>query len=149
MGQEKRRAKVRKAEGKSQESGGQKSGKRRAKARKAEGKSQESGGQRPGKRRAKQRQTFCLTLQVCADDYCAETAVLCCHAGHWNRRSWRLCAIRLCVTTSKSFSLPLQWAQVYDAKTASLWCNGWCQDCKSMMLLLQVSEAVQACGTVT
>ena len=53
MGQEKRRAKARKAESKGQESGGQRSGKRRAKARKAEGKGKESGGQRSGKRRAK------------------------------------------------------------------------------------------------
>ena len=78
----KRRAKVGKAEGKGQESGGQRQGKRRAKVGKAEGKGRESGGQRSGKRRAKQRQTFCLTLQVCADDYCAQTAVLCCRAGH-------------------------------------------------------------------
>ena len=48
----KRRAKVRKAEGKSQESGGQRPGKRRAKVRKAEGKGQESGEQSKGKRSA-------------------------------------------------------------------------------------------------
>ena len=51
----KRRAKVRKAEGKGQESGEQKSGEWRAMVRKVEGKGQESGGQRSEKQRAKVR----------------------------------------------------------------------------------------------
>ena len=115
----KRRAKARKTEGNGWESGGQKSGKRRAKVGKAEGKGRESGGQRSGKRSVKQRQTFCLTVQVCANGYCAETAVLYCHVLYvfvsQANRSLFLCS------DHRSMTLRLQVCDATaGAKTASL-----------------------------